>query len=371
MNLKLLTASLFLIVSHPSLAQANNFTVENNVVSGAMTPLSSDDLCDVASGTINYLDKGKAYDGHANHPGISQQFGGDLARIKATLAFICIVNQQDKKAGRQSRLHDINFINRHFEMVRWLPDQQQVAKFSHQKPLLQNIPDGHLLLTKYYIKKAKGSAIQSESTPHALYQIPHDEASLTLEQADAKKDHITRYQYTKQQVLSGVLDKKALAEPMVWLSRSDLEDTLMQGTVMIEDAAGNPQHFFNVDRNNGIAYDRNLKKEQQGRYWYFKKTQSVLGYGKDASYKIPIKPLVTVAGDLAHLGLGKLIMLSHNNQHRLVVLADTGGAFEKNQYQLDYLGGYFYNWGDYINTYRHFPDYFEARILLLKEEVSQ
>ncbi|MGK0270644.1 MAG: hypothetical protein ACI88H_001291, partial [Cocleimonas sp.] len=44
---------------------------------------------------------------------------------------------------------------------------------------------------------------------------------------------------------------------------------------------------------------------------FYKKTDSVMGYGKDASYKIPIHPLVTVAGDLAHLGLGKLIMLTH------------------------------------------------------------
>ena len=44
----------------------------------------------------------------------------------------------------------------------------------------------------------------------------------------------------------------------------------------------------------------------------------------------------------------------------------TGGAFANNHYQLDYLGGYFRDWKDYVNTYRHFPDYFEARILVVK-----
>lgn len=60
-------------------------------------------------------------------------------------------------------------------------------------------------------------------------------------------------------------------------------------------------------------------------------------------------------------------MLSHNGEHRLAVLADTGGAFADNHYQLDYLGGFFRDWKDYINTYRTFPDYFEARILVRKE----
>ena len=124
-----------------------------------------------------------------------------------------------------------------------------------------------------------------------------------------------------------------------------------------------------MHRNNGIGYKRDLKKRQQKRYWYFKETPGPLGYGKDAGYKIPVHAMVTVAGDIGYFGLGKLFMLSHNNEHRLAVLADTGGAFINNHYQLDYLGGYFKNWQDYVNTYRTFPDYFEARILLLRDWV--
>lgn len=343
------------------------FSKENELLVGKIVPLKSQDLCDVAAGTLDYLNKGSRYDALANHSGISERFGGNLDRVKRTLSFICLINQQDKRSGRSSRLHDINFINQHFDVVRWLPNKQQAAKFADNKPLLQRIPQHKLLLTKYYIKKAKGSSKPTPQTPYALYEVPYDEQALTLEQADAKRADIVRYRFNKQQVLTGVLDRQQLAKPMIWLSRNDLEDTLMQGTVMIEGDDNEPLSFYNVHRNNGIVYDRNLKKEQQGRYWYFKQTKSVLGYGKDASYKIPIKPLVTVAGDLKFLGLGKLIMLSHNGEHRLTVLADTGGAFANNQYQLDYLGGYFYGWKDYINTYRHFPDYVEARILLLKE----
>jgi len=348
-------------------ASQKYFNKESVPLAGKMANTSISDLCHVAGGTLAYLNQGKQYDSHAIKAGITAQFGGDLDRVKATLSFICKIEQEDRLAGKTSRLSDINFINTHFEMVRWRPNKQQSTKFEANKPLLANIPEDQLLLTKYYIKKAKGSAVKTVETPYALYNKPYDEQLLTLKEADNKRHEITRYRYTKQQVITGILDELTLAKPMVWLSRHDLEDTLMQGTVLIEDETSDVSTFYNVDRNNGIAYDRHIPKEQQGRYWYFKKTDSILGYGKDASYKIPIKPLVTVAGDLSYLGLGKLIMLTHKNEHRLVVLADTGGAFENNQYQLDYLGGYFYNWDDYIKTYRHFSDYFEARILLLKQ----
>jgi len=366
-----------LLVAFNSTANITKNTIyqlEAKPAIGKMVTPSTAELCNVAKGTVDYLALGENYDPGIITVGITTQFGGDLARVKRTLNFICQVEQEDKSTGAPSRLMDAEFITKHFDVIRWMPDKQQAQGFAKNKPLLKNIPDDKILLTKYYIKLAKGTAQKTPKTPYALYALPHDEQGLTLEQGDAKRD-LTRHQLTKQDVLTGILDKDNLAEPMVWLSRYDLEDSLMQGTVKVDitndestsDANAVTSQFFNVHRNNGIGYKRNLKKEQQGRYWYFKKTDSVMGYGKDANHKIPVYPLVTVAGDLAHLGLGKLIMLTHNGESRLTVLADTGGAFENNQYQLDYLGGYFKNWDDYINTYRTFPDYFEARILLLKE----
>lgn len=346
------------------------YLLEKSPVIGKMVTPSTAELCNVAKGTVDYLALGENYDPGTITAGMTAQFGGDLKRVKRTLNFICQVQQADKLAGTVSRLMDADFITEHFDVIRWMPDKNQAQGFAKNKPLLKNIPDDKILLTKYYIKLAKGTAKQTPETPYALYALPNDEQGLTLEQSDAERGLI-RHQLTKQDVLTGILDKDSLAEPMVWLSRYDLEDSLMQGTVKVDiesDSNGVTSQFFNVHRNNGIGYQRNLKKEQQGRYWYFKKTESVMGYGKDANHKIPVYPLVTVAGDLAHLGLGKLIMLTHNGESRLTVLADTGGAFENNQYQLDYLGGYFKNWDDYINTYRTFPDYFEARILLLKDK---
>jgi len=350
------------------------YQLESEPAIGKMVTPSTSELCHVAKGTADYLALGEDYDPGIITAGMTAQFGGDLARVKRTLKFICKIEQADKSSGSPSRLMDAEFIAQHFDVIRWMPDKNQAKKFAKNKPLLKNIPDDKILLTKYYIKLANGTAEKTPETPYALYTLPNDEQGLTLEQGNAKRD-LTRHQLTKQDVLTGVLDKDKLAQPMVWLSRYDLEDSLMQGTVKVDitndESASDDSvtsQFFNVHRNNGIGYKRNLKKEQQGRYWYFKKTDSVMGYGKDANHKIPVHPMVTVAGDLAHLGLGKLIMLTQNGESRLTVLADTGGAFENNQYQLDYLGGYFKNWDDYINTYRTFPDYFEARILLLKDK---
>jgi len=340
------------------------FQLETKPELGKVVSSSATELCDVARGTVDYLNLGEGYDTHAITAGITAQFGGGLARVKRTLNFVCQVDREDRLAGNSSRLLDAGFIAKHFDVIRWMPDKVQAKIFSNNKPLLKNIPNDKILLTKYYIKLAKGSAVKTPETPYALYALPFDEQGLSLEVANDNRA-LTRHKLTKQAVLTGVLDNPKLAEPLVWLSRYDLEDSLMQGTVNVE-VNGNSQ-FYNVHRNNGIAYDRNLKRREQGRYWYFKQTDSVMGYGKDASRKIPVHPMVTVAGDLAHLGLGKLILLTVNGQSRLTILADTGGAFANNQYQLDYLGGYFKNWQDYINTYRNFPDYVEARILLLKQ----
>ncbi len=344
------------------------FSLEQQPNIGAMAAQSYTNLCEVADGTLAYLNKGESYDPKVIHGGKLSQFSITLARVKETLAFICQVVEEDQAQGLESRLADSDFIAQHFTSIRWRPNKEQAAPFAHNKPLLQQIPDDKILLTKYYIKKAKGSPIKTAATPHALYAIPFDEQYLSLEQAEKNKSTLTRFHYTKQQVLSGILQRKKLAKPMVWLSRDDLEDTLMQGTVKIETGNHSSQRYFNVHRSNGISYQRNVKKQQQQRYWYFKQTSSVMGYGKDGHYKIPIHPLVTVAGDLEFFGLGKLILLTHQGESRLTVLADTGGAFADNQYQLDYLGGYFFNWQDYIKTYRHFPDYFEARLLLLKPQ---
>lgn len=340
------------------------FYIENIPITGQLVTPNTADLCQVANQTLAYMDLGKEVDPRAHQLGFVGELGFDLLRVRNTLAFICSVEAQDRRLGGKRRLQDIEFIRQHFIWVRVLPDKSQAAQFATNKPLLQQIPDDQLLLTKYYIKLAQGGLRKTPNTPHALYALPRDEQHLTLEQAEQQRDQLIRFRLTKQQVLAGAIAQHAWAKPLLWLSREDLEDTLMQGTVKVATDAGS--RYFNVHRNNGIAYQRGLPRRQQQRYWYFKETSAPLGYGKDASHKIAIEALVTVAGDLDYFGLGKLIMLSHGDQHRLAILADTGGAFVNNHYQLDYLAGYFSGWDQYVEAYRQFPDYFEVRILMLK-----
>ena len=350
------------------------FSKESVPDTGKILPFSDDVLCQVATGTSAYLSLGSSYDPHAIHAGIFKDMGISLYRVKKTLDFICQTSLEDAQAERPSRLQDLAFLNKHFDSIRWRPDHKQAEQIQQQKTLLKNLPDDQILLTKYYIKQAQGSATATSERPYALYALPHDEEALNLDEAKKKKATLTRFQYTKQQVLQGALDKQKLAMPLVYLSREDLEDSLMQGTVRvnIKSATGTRKAFFNVHRNNDYRYDRNLKKEDQKRYWYFKEMRGVMGYGKDANHKILIKPQVTVAGDMALLGLGKLLLLSHSSsngdkKHRLVILADTGGAFENNAYQLDLLSGYYKGWSDYHKAWKHVPDYSEARVLILKQ----
>lgn len=334
-------------------------------------PDLSADLCAVASETLAYLNKGQTYDPAAIHGGTVTGVKTELQRVKTTLQYICQIQRADAAKGQPSRLTDPAFIQRHFELVRWLPDQHGAARLSKNKPLLQNLPNDRILKTKYFVKIADARPNKSPSHPQALYGLPFDEQGLSVEQALAKREQLLRFQLGKQQIVQGALDSKpAKAPALVWLSREDLEGALLQGTAVVPN--GSSYRYFNVHRGNEIPYDRTIKPEQQQRYWYFKEVSSVLGYGKDADYKIPIKPQVTVAGDIAQLGLGKLFLLN-TNEHgkpvwRLTVLADTGGAFANNLYQLDWLSGYYRGWPDYYADNKHRGDYSEAYLLLKKEQ---
>lgn len=375
---KKLTLVLSVLVGTCSLSAGSlaspTFSPATQLPAGTWIDLS-EDLCDVAEETHRYLSQGHAYDPATIHGGTTPWLNTPAERIKDTLTFICEVVAQDAQAGRSSRLTDPEFIQQHFEIIRWSPDQQRAQQLSEGKPLLQRLPADRLLLTKYYVRLTDGQTAPSAATPHALYGLPHDEAQLSLEQADARRDQITRYRYGKQAIVAMETSPQPptrlsdLAPPLIWLSRDDLEGALLQGTAVVDEPGGQ-RRYFNVHRNNGIAYDRTRRPEEQERYWYFKEVPGVLGYGKDADYKIPIRPKVTVAGDIFQLGLGRLILL-RTQEHgepvfRLTLLADTGGAFHDNLYQLDWLSGYYRDWDDYHRHNRHIGDYAEAWLLLKK-----
>lgn len=355
--LKTWIASLSLLLSLQVFA-APHFNQDSPLLN-ARYEINGAALCATAKQTLAYLNRGVGYDPQVIHPGTVLPI--PLSRIKATLIFIC---------QNQTKLNDPAFLKQHFDFIRWQPDSDHAKQFSAHKPLLNNLPHDRILMTKYYVHSAKASTCSTADMPYALYALPKDEQNLTIEQANAIP-YLTRFQYGKQAILAGALDAKEVPK-LAYVSRDDLESALMQGTIVAEFGDERGQKIFNVHRHNNIAYDTIKPPYKQDRYWYFKQVDGIKGYGKDSDHKITVNPEVTFAADLTQFGLGKLLMVQYPEQSgriiaRAGILADTGGAFTDNLYQVDYLAGTFKGKAAYIKATHHYPDYVNAYFMVLKK----
>lgn len=357
----------FLIITAPAAFSEAKFNADTASFVKGNWPDRTETLCGVAQSTNDYLEQGESYDPTAIHGGHVAGARFPLTRIKATLVYLCKIYQEDKQAHRPSRLTDPAFVEAQFERVRWLPDRQSAAPHANRKPLLAALPEDQLLITRYYVHQAIAVRKSDNQHPHALYGLPFDEHGLSLAKADEMRPQLTRFRYGKQAALQGALVN--LAPPLVWLSRTDLEAALLQGTLV---ARLGDEHYqvFNVHRNNGIAYDRGKSAGEQQRYWYFRQVDGIRGYGKDADFKVHVAPKVTVAGDIAQLGLGKVFLIAREEggalTYRLSILADTGGAFSDNLYQLDWLSGFYAGREAYQTANAHIGDYAKVWLLLKK-----
>ncbi|MFY8349585.1 MltA domain-containing protein [Pseudoalteromonas sp. SSM20] len=329
------------------------------------------DLCKVANNTVNYLSLGKQYDAAVIHANKLSEYGISEDDLSRTLKSLCTFAKADEKNNTKS-LTDIQFLKKHYDFYRISSDTTHAKKLSDKKPLLKNLTNDKVLMTKYYVHLATGSDVKTTEYTYPLYALPFDEAGLSLEEAERKKQQLTRFKYGKQEILSGILTQQNLAKPIIYLTREDLESALLQGTIVVE--INGEQRVFNVHRNNGIAYDRTIKPFEQNRYWYFKQVNGILGYGKDANHKIEVLPEVTFAGDIYQLGLGALVFakfdFKSHSEYRMAVMADTGGAFEDNLYQLDYLAGSYPGIKAYYDANRHMPDYIDAWFMILKGDIK-
>lgn len=315
-------------------------------------------LCATAKETLAYLNKGSHYDPRVIHEG--KVLPIPLSRVKETLIFIC---------RHQNELNNPAFIKKHFDFVRWYPDLEQAKDLKAKKSLIAHLPADKILMTKYYVHRAKASTKRSAAYPFPLYGLPRDEEQLTLEEADAKPE-LTRFQYGKQAILKGALTNKNVP-PLAYLNRDDLESALMQGTI-IADYPNHQTKIFNVHRCNNIAYDKAKNPYLQERYWYFKPVSGIKGYGKDADHKITVNTEVTFAADLEQFGAGKLLMVQYPDQKKKIVtrigiFADTGGAFQSNLYQVDFLAGSYAGREAFSQATRHLPDYVVAYFMVLKK----
>ncbi|WP_372771149.1 MltA domain-containing protein [Pseudoalteromonas sp.] len=351
---------------------ANSFSITKQTPSNDFKiNTNTEHLCKVAKSTVKYLSRGKDYDPAVIHTQKLSQYGIENDDITRTLKSLCNFAKADEKNNTQ-KLTDIQFLKQHYDFYRISSDTSHAKTLSDKKLLLKKLTNDKVLMTKYYVHLAKGSDKKTQSHAYPLYAIPYDESALSIEEAEQQKNTLTRFKYGKQSILNGVLDFHKLAEPLVYLTREDLESALLQGTIVVE--LNDKQRVYNVHRNNGIAYDRTIKPFKQNRYWYFKQVNGILGYGKDANYKIEVLPEVTFAGDIYQLGLGALIFaqfdFKNHSEYRMAIMADTGGAFENNLYQLDYLAGSYPGIKAYYDANRHMPYYIDAWFMVLKGDTK-
>jgi len=317
-------------------------------------------LYKLSQDTLRYLKKHEKDSWSAVKVGLVSPFGIRLTDIKKTLTFIMKVIEEDR-GKKYQRMLDPYFLNRNFQIIKWNGDRDAAQKHA------VSFPEGHIRITKYLIFKVNGSDKKTNKFCCALYAVPEEEKKYSQEFIEKNKKKFIRFKFTKQDVVKGALDHKKV-KPLVWLTRNGLEEALMQGTIAVI-MPNKKVGLFNVHKNNDIAYDRSLKdKKKQKRYWYFKETNGVLGYGDND--KIQIQPNVTFAGDVHTLGLGKLIAISYKNpltqqkELRLGILADTGGAFEDNLYQLDFFTGTFPSRQAFNAAIKKLPESAEAYFLI-------
>ena len=326
--------------------------------------VNAEDLCAVAKQTKRYIDQNST-DKFAVHAGEMIK-GLEMASVTKTLEFLCQLPKNSAFNG--------DYFLKHFDFYRWYPDKKQANLIASKSDnavkqrLLNNIPEKEIFITKYYTKLLKASDKRTQQYNQALYALPFDEQHLTAEEAELAANKLIRYKYSRQEIINGALVGNSAVVPLIWLTEEALHDVLLQGTGVVE--VNGKRRYFNVHRNNGVAYDYSLGKREQARYWYFAEVPSILGYGNTLQRKISIKPEVTFAGNVKQLGLGKLFLIRYKSNEQYVnnlgVLADQGGAFDNNLFQLDFLKGSYFGWDDYYQANKHLPDYAQTWMLLVK-----
>lgn len=308
------------------------------------------DLLTVLTNTREYFEKYASEDPDLQRTGILITQGVTVKDILKTLDFMITVLEEDIANKRTTRLQDPNFINTNFRVIKW----------SAHNP--ENPQQKQLRITKYAAFIHPGSRKKTSKYNTPIYALKEE---LNQDKFYTK--------YTKQDVLSGIYEpggkEFGKVKPIAYLTRNGLEAALMQGTVLVNFTDGTKE-FLNVDKNNGMSYIRGVKATSQKRYWYFKEVDAIKGYGYKIDAKISIKPGVTFAGDVLNIGLGRIIVIEDNQsgkkQLKMGVIADTGGAFLPNLYQLDFLAGTFASEKDFQQYIHKLPEYTNAYILVKK-----
>lgn len=222
-------------------------------------------------------------------------------------------------------------------------------------------PSGRIRLTRYAAFTVPGRKRPDRIYNTPLLEIPADEMGLSEAQAEKKRGTLLRFRHTRQEILDGALGRQS--RPLAWLRRRDLEEAQIQGSVRVLFPSSGDSPFFNVSRSNGMPWLTERTPSAQNRYWFFREVPRPLGYGLWSDWQLPIHGMAALAGDLRHFGLGAVILLVGERECRLLVLADTGGAFENNQVQFDLFLGIMADREAYRRLNRSLPEQAQAFIL--------
>lgn len=274
-----------------------------------------------------------------------------VQNMQRTLEFVAKVIEEDMPSGN-FRIFNSDFLASNFNVIKWKADQESAKKNTMWLP-----GDGRLRLTNYAVFRVDGSYKKTKTHNCALYSL--------LDDSIQKK-------YTKHQAIAGALEQpgvRSKVKPLVWLTRDGLEEAIMQGTILVNLPDGKVR-VFNVDKNNGIGYDKKLGgMKEQKRYWFFRQIAAPAKSQVALQDRMTRRKNVIFAGDIFHIGLGKLVAIEYvspvnkKKEMRIGILADTGGAFTNNLYQLDLFAGLFKHREELKGHLVQMPSYMNAFIL--------
>ncbi len=314
--------------------------------SGVVTDMAA--LASVAESTLAWLQTAPACSalGGGGVPGV---LGLSAARTEATLAFIAQVAREDVGSDHP-RLADPAFLEAHFAWWTWNPDVATARARGH------SLPEGHIRVTRYLVSQVEGRRAPEGPYRFALYADPGAEA---------------RTRFSRPEIIAGAWSAGG-AEPLVWLTESTVYEAQMQGTVEVRFPDGGTA-LFNVHQHNGRAYNGRIKNPaEQPRYWYFREVDGVYGFGWDAGCpaagKVRLETQAAVAGDVWNLGLGRIVALQGKKGLHLAVLADIGGAFTPNLFQVDWYGGAYSSHKALYTATSDVPNTTPAGVLVLRSD---
>lgn len=334
-----------------AIAASEHFVPHDPSWGGVVVSTSPLDLGMVARQAASNLRRLQGTDSPVATVGLLSELGITIEDVLRTLDHISRVAYEDRDAPVQ-RLQDPEWLAEHFEALHWQPDQKRARARNVE------LSDDVIRLTKYVIYTVEGSHVRTDRFDTALYGAPR--------LVDGKEPAI-QYDLTRMDVYAGAYEPGGVAagqaRALVWLTRDAVNQALLQGTIQVR-VPGEPTRMYNVHVNNGRAWQPGTADQSlQPRYWYFREVDQIFGVEQTA-----LRAEAAVAGDVYNLGFGKLVAIewptAEGTELRLAILADTGGAFQPNLFQLDFLAGEFASKESFAEWVRSTPTRVRASVLV-------